>query len=343
MAKTKYEDRTLAVSLTNIKTYLRITHTNDDTIITNMIRAAMAYVENYIDTTFTEDCDAGDISDFFGNEEMSVKWTASGETSEIDHPGSMVIDSAGDDPESMAGVWQRLTGDFDVRASIKLVGTVGLSTGVMIVAKGDDDNAVSARYQQNAAGNYVFSRNDEVEGTLGENTSASTEVTEVYLRLVRAGGRFTVYGKQKNTDAWTTVTASATELITNGPIELWLSVYHGASAIEGWFDWIVENSEYADFPLPYCLGGSAGGSGQLLWGECADPICCEPVWIHPCTLETQIIPFPVQQGIMEIVRRMYDNRGGIDEERTAGWEVIWRDLHASGALLWMEAYRRVGL
>ncbi len=343
MAKVDYENRTLVVSLTDIKTYLRITHTNDDTIITSMIRAAMAYVENYINTEFTEDCDVGDISDFFGDEVINQKWVTSGTVSEEDKPGSMVIDSASDDPKSMSGIWQRVTGDFDVRGSVKIVGSIGTSTGVMIVAKMNDDNAVSARYQQNSAGAYFISRNDEVEGALGETATAFATTTEIYLRLVRSGGRFTVYAKRRNTDAWTTVVASATELIANGPIELWLSAYHGATAIEAWWDWIVENSEYADFPLPYCMGGSADGSGPLVWGECLDPICCEPVWEHPCTGETGIIPFPVQQGIMEIVRRMYDNRGGVDEERTAGWEMTWRDLHASGALLWMEQYRQVGL
>ncbi len=342
MAKTTYEERTLAVSLTDCKRYLKVTHSSDDTIITTMIRAAMAFVENFCDASFTDDCDSDDITDFFNNEEIASKWTADGTVSETEHPGCMVIDSGGSDLASLSGIYQRLTGDFDVRVHVKLPGgALAASSGVNLVAKMDDFNGVSARFD-NTAGAFTWTRIDEVEDTEYSSTSATVTLQDFYLRIRRSGGRFWVYGKRWNTDAWTEVAAPATILLTSGPIRLWLSAYHG-TAFEAWYDWIVENSEYADWPLPWCYGGSASGSGYRLWGECAEPICCIPMWIHPCDGETLEIPYPIQAAIMQMVRRIYDNRGGVQIESTAGWNIVWTTLMASDIARMLDPYRIIGI
>jgi len=343
MAKVDYEHNTLAVSVSEAKTYLRITHSNDDTMIESLIRAAMSFVEGYCDAAFTADCDNDDTSDFFNDEDLASKWSTSGDVSETDHPGALVISSGDEDPADANGAYQRLTGNFDVRAHIKMPDGLGTSSGVLLRAKMDDDNAVDIRYLRNAAGACFLSRNDEDEGTTGSNTSAHGTETEIYLRLRRSGGRFFCYGKTYNTQAWTEVAAGATELLANGPVELWLSAYHGAGVIEAWFDWLVENSEYGDWPLPYCYEGSASGSGYRDWGECGKPICCLPMWVHPCTGMTVSVPEQIRAAILQMVRRLYDNRGGVAQEAVAGWAVTWLRLMATDICRLLDPFRTVGL
>lgn len=344
MAKTPYGSNTLAVTITDAKNYCKVTHNTDDNLFETLIRAAMQWIENFCDTTFTEDCgDTDEITDFFNDESLASKWSTGGTVSETDHPGGLVVASGSVEPAGMGGVWQHLTGNFDVRTHVRLpAGALAVSSGVMIVAKADDDNAVSVRFNRQAGGAYVFSRHDEVEGTQASNTSAEATMTDFHLRLRRSGGRFFAYAKQWNTDAWTEITEPAGSLLTSGPIELWLSAYHGTS-FEAWFDYIIENSEYADWPLPYCFEGSSSGSGHRLWGECAEPICCWPLWIHPCTGETIDIPPAVIGAILGLVRRLYDNRGGVRQESVAGWAITWMDLNASDVALLLEQFRNVGV
>jgi len=342
MAKTPYESNTLAVSVVEAKNYCKVTHTTDDALFDVLIRGAMQWVENFCDTSFTEDCDNDDISDFFNDEALASKWTASGDVSEAYHPGALYIPSGGTDLDSLIGAWQHLTGDFDVRIHVKLPdGALAASSGVQLLALMDDENAVAARYETDAAGAYFLGRYDTVYAVENSTTGAHANVQDFYLRLRRSGGRFYVYGKTWNTDAWTAVAAPATELITSGPVQLWITAFHG-TAFEAWIDWIVENSEYANWPLPYCFEGSSSGSGHRLWGECAEPICCLPMWLHPCTGETLDIPPAVKAAILQLVRRMYDNRGGVTQESVAGWAVTWLDLVASDIALMLEQFRSVG-